>query len=146
MAAILTHALAEELLLSSVIRDFSGAVPRFHRLHRLFSDQYRQLEHGLDQLATRAWALASGTSGNMDELAAARCVALRERLPERAMIGELLDVHERLASRLRDDERECSQQLGDPSSADLLTRLVEFHETTAWLLRMVLEEPDSTRV
>ena len=144
VASILTHALAEELLLSSTTREFYVNVPTFHSLHRLFADQYRQLEQWLDQLAQRTWSLGSAAHGPMEELASARCVHLREWRPERTMIGELLGLHEELAKRLQDDVRKCSHQLGDPGTAEILRRLVEFHETTAWMLRMVLEGSAST--
>jgi starvation-inducible DNA-binding protein len=148
VASILNHALAEELLLSSTTRDFSGTVPSFHSLHRLFVDQYRQLERWVDQLASRTWALAPAGGGEekMDELAAARCVLLRERVPANTMVSELLALHEELAARLRDDVKKCSQTLGDPNTADVLARLVEFHETTAWMLRMVLQGAEPVRV
>lgn len=148
VAAILYHALAEELLLSSTTRDFSGTVPNFHSLHRLFLDQYRQLERWVDQLATRTWALGSSEGGDakLTELTAARCVNLPERVPASDMVGELLTLHEQLAARLREDVQKCSQQLGDRGTADVLAGLVEFHENTAWLLRMVLQGPAPTRV
>jgi starvation-inducible DNA-binding protein len=146
IASILTHALAEELLLSSTTREFYVNFPAFHSLHRLFADQYRQLERWLDQLAQRTWSLGSAAHGPMQDLTSARCVTLRDRVPERAMIGELLSLHEELAKRLQDDVRLCTGQLGDPGTADILRRLVEFHETTAWMLRMVLEGSAQTPV
>ena len=148
VASILRHALAEELLLTSTTRGFSGTVPNFHSLHRLFADQYRQLERWVDQLALRAWSLvpSAGAEGKMEELAAARCVELEERVPASTMVAELLALHEQLAERLRDDVRKCSQTLGDPVTAAVLQRLVEFHETTAWLLRMVGQGVEPARV
>lgn len=148
VASILSHALAEELLLSSTTRDFSGTVPSFHSLHRLFVDQYRQLERWVDQLASCTWALApaAGAEGKMDELAAARCVALRGRLSANAMVAELLTLHEELAARLRDDVRKCSLTLGESRAANVLSGLAEFHETTAWLLRMVLQGAEPARI
>lgn len=147
-AAMLNHALAEELLLSSLTRGFSGTVPHFHSLHRLFAEQYRQLERWVDQLALRIWNLgsAAGPEGKMDELAAARCVTLPERVPAGTMLRELLALHESIAERLRDDVEKCSRQLGDPGTADVLAGLVEFHENTAWLLRTVLQEPEPARL
>lgn len=139
IASILTHALAEELLLSSTTREFYANFPTFHSLHRLFADQYRELEHWLDRLAQRTWAMASAAHQPMEELATARCVGAPERVPERTMIGELLGLHEELARRLQDDQRKCVHQLGDPGTAEILRQLVEFHETTAWMLRTVLE-------
>jgi starvation-inducible DNA-binding protein len=144
VAAILTHALAEELLLSSTTRDFYANFPAFHSLHKLFADQYRQLEGWLDQLAKRTWSMGPATQDRLGELATARCVTMPERVSERTMVGELLSLHEVLAKQLQDDVRKCSHQLGDPGTADILRRLVEFHETTAWMLRTVLEGSAST--
>src|SRR6187549_2758610 len=94
VASILNHALAEELLLSSTTRDFSGTVPNFHSLHRLFADQYRQLERWVDRLASCTWALGdeANSDNKFDELAAARCVELRERVPANTMVTELLSL------------------------------------------------------
>src|SRR5947199_314319 len=133
-AAIVTHALAEELLLSSTTRDFYANFPAFHSLHKLFSDQYRQLERWLDQLANRTWSMGSAAHGKMAALMGARCVNLPERVSERTMVGELLSLHEDLAKQLQDDVQKCAQQLGDPGTAAILRELVEFHETTAWML------------
>ena len=144
VTSILTHALAEELLLSSTTREFYANFPTFHSLHRLFADQYRELEQWLDRLAQRTWSMSSPASTPMEELASARCVGFRDRVPERTMIGELLGLHEELAKRLQDDERTCVQQFGDAGTAEILRRLVEFHETTAWMLRTVLEGQAST--
>jgi starvation-inducible DNA-binding protein len=144
VASILTHALAEELLLSSTTREFYAKVPAFHSLHRLFAEQYGQLGQWLDQLAQRVWAIGSAPQGKMAELAGARCVTLPERVGERTMVGELLSLHEELAKRLQDDRQKCARQLGDPGTADVLGQLAEFHETTAWMLRTVLEGSAST--
>jgi len=54
----------------------------------------------------------------------------------------LLARHEEMAHRLRDD----IERLPDPGTADLLLRLAEFHETTAWMLRVVSHGPDSQEI
>ena len=54
------------------------------------------------------------------------------------MIGELLIRHESMAHQLRGD----IERLREPALADLLTHLVEFHETTAWMLRVVSRGSD----
>lgn len=142
VAAILIHALAEELVLSSTTRDFSGTVPNFHSLHKLFAGQYRQLGQWLDQLATRMWSVGGTPGAKMEALATARCMEMPERMPPRTMLGELMALHEDLARRLRGDSETCAAELGDPGTADILSRLVEFHETTAWMLRTLLETPE----
>lgn len=144
MAEILTHALAEELLLSATTREFYGSMPTFQSLHKLFADQYRQLEQWLDQLATRTWNLGSSAQGKMPALAGTRCLELRGQVPPALMVSELLTLHEQLARQLGDDAR-ASRELGDAGSAAILARLVEFHETTAWMLRTVLQGPEHAR-
>jgi starvation-inducible DNA-binding protein len=139
VGAILSHALAEELLLSTTTRDFYAKFPAFHSLHKLFADQYRQLEQWLAELGNRTSVFGATPQPNPEELAVARCLALRGKVPERAMVGELLSLHEELAKRLQDDIRTCRHELGDQSTAEVLRHLVEFHETTAWMLRTVLE-------
>ena len=38
------------------------------------------------------------------------------------------------------------ERLPDAATADLLLRLVEFHETTAWMLRVVHSGPDADQL
>ena len=140
VAAILTHALAEELRLSTTTRYCYAKFPAFHSLHRLFADQYRQLERWVSQLASCTGTLGRGPDERMEKMAvAAPGVASPTRRPERAMIAELVSRHEELAKRLQDDMRTCLNELGDAGTAGILRRLVEFHETSAWMLRTVLE-------
>jgi DNA-binding ferritin-like protein len=55
------------------------------------------------------------------------------------MIGDLLARHEQMADRLRQD----IVRLGDPTTEGVLQRLLEFHETSAWMLRMLHDGPGS---
>jgi starvation-inducible DNA-binding protein len=134
VAAILDHVLADELTLSATTRDFYASVtgPNFHSLHKLFEDQYRQLEGWLARLAARTRAL--GASGA--EMPKPTQSNPPIGLPAKKMLGELMTLHEQIAARLRDDVRACSERLGDTNTAEELARLVEFHENTAWMLRM----------
>jgi hypothetical protein len=58
------------------------------------------------------------------------------------MAVDLLVRREETAHRPRAD----IERLNDSSLADLLMRIVEFHETTAWMLRMVNHGSDPGRV
>jgi DNA-binding ferritin-like protein len=137
LAAILNHALREELLLSNVTRMLYARFPTFHCLHKLFADQYRQLDGWLARLAQFA-SVAPPTPARDDGTQLGPVVA-GDLNSERSVIAKLLSRHEELANELEADVRACAQQRGDPAMAELLKRLVEFHETTAWMLRMVLE-------
>ena len=141
LARILDHLLADECSLSATTRDYRWRVtgPNLYSLHRLFEEQRRQLDFWLDQLIERTravgLALTNGGERNAPPSAAA------EGLEPRGMIGDLLGRHEEMARMLRQD----IERLGDPATAQLLTRLLEFHETSAWMLRMLHDGPMASR-
>ncbi len=142
VAAMLNHVLVEELALSTTTRSITGALPSFQSLHKLLADQSRQLGRWLERLATRTGVMGGEVDGAVAE--AMRSPARLTVRPE-SVVADLLQIHEEMARRLREDVRKCSQQLGDPGTANLLERLVEFHETNAWILRMALEGADSAQ-
>lgn len=138
LARILNHVLAEECMLAATTRDFRWKVtgPNFHSLHKLFDEQRRQIDGWLDQLLARskavgvpAEATAAGMGGGPGD---------GPVMPAHQMIGELLARHEAMAQQLQRDIEACGAGLGDRGTAELLQRLEEFHETTAWMLRMLL--------
>ena len=142
LARILNHALQEEVVLSATLRAFLGrlAGPNFHSLSRLLGDHRRQLDEWLQEIAAR---VRDGGTG-AEELARGldRVVGAADAAPARDMIGELLDLHEGIAARLRGDLAECG---GDAATKSLLSGLVDFHETTAWMLRTVRMVPEVPR-
>ena len=133
-------------MLSATMRGFLARVtgPQSHSLFRLFGDQCRELDSWLHEIAERARACGLVSRMGAAELArsARAAVAPPPDLPARNMIDELLVKHEAIAADLRRDLAACS---GAPAINELLVRLVEFHETTAWMLRMVLERPEVPR-
>ena len=142
LARILNHALQEEVVLSATMRDFLGSVtgPNFHSLYRLFGDHCRQIDRWLGEIGERARALGAVMRATVVEQAkSAGGSADPAARPARNIVGDLLALHEGIAARLRADLAACG---GDTATADFLTRLVDFHETTAWMLRMVLDGPE----
>jgi starvation-inducible DNA-binding protein len=137
LARIFDHVLKDECLLSATTRDYRWNVtgPNLYSLHRLFDEQRRQLDEWLDQLIERAKSFGFGARASLEQnvqLPAADAVS-GAGLPAGTMVVDLLLRHEEMAHRLRED----IARLNDPVTADLLMRMVEFHETTAWMLRMV---------
>ena len=146
LARILDHVLRDECSLSATTRQYRWNVtgPNLYSLHRLFDEQRRQLDYWLGQVGQLAKSVGFGSRETMEDLQ--RTVAGPAgaekppgSLPPSTMIGDLLARHEEMAQRLRAD----IERLGDPATADLLKRLVEFHETTAWMLRMLRDGPGS---
>lgn len=131
LAKIIDHVLRDECSLSATTRDYRWNVtgPNLYSLHRLFDEQRRQLDYWLDRVIERARAV--GFAGPIRR--EIEPPASGAGLPPRTMIGDLLERHETLARQLRDD----IERLADPATAEVLQRLVEFHETTAWMLRML---------
>lgn len=143
IAKFLVPLLAEECSLSATIRHYRWTVtgPHFHSLHKLFEDQRRQLEGWLTLLFQRAtWAgVAVRLSASRRETPPPRTGAAG--LEPQQMIDDLLTRHEQMSRVLRDEMR----RFADPATADLLKKLADFHETAAWMLRMLLEPPESRR-
>lgn len=143
---ILNHALQEEVVLSATMREFLGRItgPNFHSLYRLFGDQCRQLDQWLGEIADRTRTFGATARATAEERARAANAVVNPppARPPRDMVGELLALHEGIAARLRGDLAACG---ADAATSSLLSRLVDFHETTAWMLRMVLDGPEVPR-
>jgi len=143
---LLNQALADEFHLSAATKDYHWNVtgPNFHGLHILLDKQYHELDIQIDAVAERARAIGVRAEGSWEELTrSARLEAVSGAgLPGMRMIRELLALHERMIVHLRADVDTCAGKLGDAGTADFLTGLMEFHETTAWMLRALSEHHD----
>lgn len=143
LAKILEHVLQEEFRLSATTRDYRWNVtgPQLYSLHRLFDEQRRQLDFWLNKVLERARSIGFGGRAKVRKTEAPTATegAQGVRLPPRTMVGDLLTRHEEMAHRLRDD----IERLADPGTAELLRHIAEFHETSAWVLRMVNHGPSS---
>lgn len=110
--------------------------PSFMELHKLFEDQYEQLEKAIDEVAERIGKLGATVPGTMAEFV--KNASLREdtTIPSQTqMIANLLKDHEACIKSLRDDIDDCEDKYEDKGTADLLTGLMRKHETIAWILR-----------
>ena len=143
IAKFLGPLLAEECSLSAAIREYRWNVtgPHFHSLHKLFEDQRRQLEGWLTLLFQRASGagVAVRVSDSPQPAPQPPAGGAAAGLAPRQMIDDLLGRHEQLSRILREEVR----KLADPATADLLKKLADFHDTTAWMLRMLLDSQQS---
>lgn len=133
--SVLLHALEEEITCSTTVRDCLGSLtgPNVQSLQRLFGEHARQIDCWLGEIVERTRAIG------MAVVSGRRPRHSRPGDPDRSpsdrhILGEMVSLHEGIAGRLR-QEADCA--VADPATADLLARLVEFHETTAWMLRVV---------
>jgi starvation-inducible DNA-binding protein len=136
---ILSVLLADETLLYIKTRKFHWNVSgeSFMELHKLFQEQYTELEETIDEVAERINKLGGKTIGTMKEyLELSRLIETPKKYPERTdMIKELLADHETVIVALRKDIDETADKIKDAGTTDFLTGIMEQHETIAWKLR-----------
>lgn len=140
---LLSVILSDEMTLYIKTRKFHWNVSgdSFMELHKLFQSQYTELEETIDLVAERINKLGSKTIGTMKEFSQlTRIKESPDKYPARKdMMKELLADHESLIVSLRKDIEECSDKNKDAGTADLLTGLLQQHETTSWILRRYLD-------
>ncbi len=139
---LLAVVLSDEMTLYIKTRKFHWNVAgeSFMELHKLFESQYSELEEIVDVVAERISKLGGKTIGTMNEFTLlSRIIEHPNKYPvQKAMISELLSDHELLIEDLRKDIDLCSEENHDAGTADMLTGILQQHETIAWVLRRYL--------
>lgn len=135
---MLSIALADEMTLYVKTRKFHWNVSgqSFMELHKLFEEQYTQLEAIIDELAERVNKLGSNTIGTMKEFGEITRIKEAPGIypTQKEMIKELLTDHESLIVEYRKDIDVDS----DAGTTDYFTKLIQDHESIAWVLRRYL--------
>jgi starvation-inducible DNA-binding protein len=136
---ILTALLADEMTLYVKTRKFHWNVSgtNFMELHKLFQQQYTELEEMIDSIAERISKLGGKAIGTMKEfIELTRLKESPNKYPsQKDMLKELLTDHDTVIMQLRKDIENCSDKNNDAGTTDFLTALIQQHETTAWILR-----------
>lgn len=139
---LLSATLADAMTLYTKTRKFHWNVTgeSFMELHKLFENQYKQLEASVDEIAERISKLGGKTIGTMTEfIEKTRLKESPAVYPDsKAMIKELLEDHEAVVVQLRKDITTAEEDNADVGTADFLTALLLEHESTAWILRRYL--------
>ena len=139
---LLSVLLSDQMTLYIKTRKFHWNVAgeSFMELHKLFESQYTELEKTIDEVAERISKLGGKTVGTMNEFTLlSRIVEHPNKYPvQKAMIAELLSDHETIIAELRKDIDICTDDCHDAGSADLLTRILQQHESMAWVHRRYL--------
>ncbi len=141
-SSLLAGILANEMSLYIKTRKFHWNVSgeSFMELHKLFENQYKQLEESIDEIAERIGKLGQKTIGTMSEFI--KLSAIKEKPGKYGSskddITELLEDHETIIIQLRKNIDDCAEKNKDAGTADFFTGLLEEHETIAWVLRRYL--------
>lgn len=139
---LLSVVLSDEMTLYVKTRKFHWNVSgeSFMELHKLFEDHYKQLELIIDEVAERIGKLGGKAIGTMTEFS--KLTRIKEnpnKYPvQKAMLAELLADHEIIIAELRKDIDQSDDENHDVGTADLLTGILQQHETIAWILRRYL--------
>lgn len=114
--------------------------PMFNTLHLMFMDQYTEQWNALDMIAERIRALGHPAPGTYKEFVKLASIKEVEGVPKATdMIRHLVAAQEATAGIAR-GLFPLVNAANDQPTADLLTRRLEVHEKTAWMLRSLLED------
>jgi starvation-inducible DNA-binding protein len=137
---VLNGAIASASILLIKIKKFHWDVvgPQFMTLHKLFDEHYETVAAYVDEIAERTRMLGGvplGTAAGFLESS-----IVKEHPGEVAnathAVTTLLCDHELIVVALRAGIRLCTEDAG---TADFLTKLLQGHEKSAWMLRSFLE-------
>ena len=113
--------------------------PQFNSLHAMFETQYDELALAVDELAERIRALGEISPGSYREFSELTAIPEDTDHPNAdGMVARLVDGHEQTARTIR-DMFPAAETANDQASVDLLTRRLDVHEKTAWMLRSLLQ-------
>jgi starvation-inducible DNA-binding protein len=138
----LSTLLADSYTLYLMTHNFHWNVtgPQFNSLHLMFMQQYTEQWTALDEIAERIRALGHPAPGTYSQFARLASIKEVEGVPKaNAMIAHLVQAQEATARTAR-GLFPLVEAGNDQPSADLLTRRLEVHEKTAWMLRSLLDE------
>jgi len=143
VAQTLNTFLADEFILYVQTRKAHWNVesPDFSYLHKLFEDQYIQIDQIVDDIAERIRSLGHYASATMSEYL--RLTQLTEKSGEandgKGYLRDLLLTHESIIINLRKNIDRFNEQLRDAGTSDFITGIMEKHEKIAWMLRSHLK-------
>ena len=110
----------------------------FQPLHQVFEEQYKELAEAVDLIAERVRALGFPAPASFSEFSRLSSIREENDVPEaQEMISQLVEGHETV---VRSSRTACAaaEKAKDFASVDLLTKRIEQHEKTAWMLRSFL--------
>ena len=113
--------------------------PLFNTLHLMFETQYNELALAVDEIAERIRALGHAAPGSYKQFAKLTEIKEETSVPKAEdMIAQLVADQEMVVRTARSIFPLVDEAHDEPS-ADLLTRRMEIHEKTAWMLRSMLD-------
>ena len=138
----LSALLADSYTLYLMTHNFHWNVtgPQFNSLHNMFMAQYTEQWNALDIIAERIRALGFPAPGTYKEFVKLASIKEVDGVPKaNDMVRPLVAAQEATARTAR-KLFPVVDEANDQPTADVLTQRIDIHETTAWMLRSLLEE------
>ena len=140
IADSLSRLLADSYTLYLKTHNFHWNVtgPLFNTLHLMFEQQYTELAAAVDEIAERIRALGHPAPGSYAEFSKLTSIVEAEGVVSATdMIAQMVAGQETVVRTAR-EILPLVEAASDQPTADLLTRRMEVHEKTAWMLRSML--------
>lgn len=115
--------------------------PLFQSLHAMFELQYTELALAVDEIAERIRTLGMKAPGSYWEFMKIGNIPEDDGTPKKAleMVSLLIRDHQSTVRTARHAIR-LAEAVGDQATVDLLTRRINVHEKTEWMLKSIAEE------
>lgn len=139
VATLLNIFLADEILVSTKTRNAHWNVEGsdFLEKHKLFEDQYEQLDEIIDAMAERIRTIGHYAPATIKLFL--QLTRLSETMHQgndsRGFIKELLSDHESIIFHIRENIDRIANEFHDQGTSDFITGIMERHEKMAWVLR-----------
>ena len=113
--------------------------PMFSSLHLMFETEYMELALAVDEIAERIRALGIRAPASYREFSTLATIAEDTDTPNATEMVRRLQKDQEAVVRVAREVFPVAEAAQDQSTVDLLTRRMQIHEKTAWMLRSVLE-------
>ncbi|MGA9113450.1 MAG: Dps family protein [Candidatus Dormiibacterota bacterium] len=113
--------------------------PMFSSLHLMFETEYMELALAVDEIAERIRALGVRAPASYREFSGLATIAEDTDTPNATEMVRRLEKDQEAVVRVVREVFPVAEAAQDQSTVDLLTRRMQIHEKTAWMLRSVLE-------
>jgi len=113
--------------------------PLFRTLHLMFEEQYNALWTSTDIIAERIRSLDSDAPCTLTEFSKLTSMKEEKGIPKaNDMIRILAEDHAKIVKTAKDAFK-LAEEAEDEPSQDLLIERINYHETTIWMMKSMLE-------
>jgi starvation-inducible DNA-binding protein len=142
VSLILNIILSDEYVLYTKTRNYHWNVEgdNFIELHKLYQEQYEEIEEMIDMVAERIRFLGHYPEGRLkDFIKTTHLIEQEYTTDQKQQLKNLLDDHESIIINIRKEIQRVNEKYEDQGTADFITGIMEQHEKMAWFIRSYLK-------